>query len=262
MSSIQSFIQAEQNSLPALYEQFDRVITWSQQQDHAVGYYAVFYHHMLRQTDAEAEWGRFTEKEAIRQLNLKLANRYLSTLYAYFQEEVLPGAWQLVFTSAGNEQVSLFQHLTVGLLAHLRYDLPVVAAETWTPEQAQACEEDYFTYILFQVEALSRVQEQLGRRSKAFRVMNALGSSHDQWLANLSRPDLHRQGYSQMTQMIPASEDQSVDLTDRIDMQVTEAIEGIVASAFRPRRRLVSRVSRWESQSTSKMIAELRKICG
>ncbi len=260
MSGIQSFIQSDQNSLPAILEQIDRVISWSVQQNHAVGYFAVLYYQMLRSVDAESEWGRFGNKEIVRELNLKLANQYLKTLYAYFQDDVLPGCWQLSLTSAGNEQVSLFQHLVINLHSHLEYDLPVNASQIIDAGQVESFKEDYFTYILLYVEQLSRVQAELGKRSKAFRMMSAFGSAHDQWIADLSRPDVHRSGFETLLQLTRADDATRVDLIDQIDVATTNNIESVVSGAFKPRRRLVSRVSRWESQSAGKMILELKSL--
>jgi hypothetical protein len=259
MSGIQSFIQVQHESLPAIQEQYDRIVSWAYQQEHALGYFAVLYQHSMRQVQADIEWGKFQQKDLMRQLTILLANRYFEVLSAFFQQKVLPSAWQLTITATTNQQVSVFQHLVIGLMSHLQYDLPRCAGELLTAETLEDFEEDYFTYILMQVELIERVQSNLMRRSKAFRVLNALNNSHDQWLAALSNTEAYRKSWQDVAQLIRTDKETRVELIDRIDSQATAQVEDVVALAFRPQRRLFNRMSRWENQPVSRLIDELKK---
>ncbi|MEM9987418.1 MAG: DUF5995 family protein [Bacteroidota bacterium] len=259
---VQSFIQVDADSVTSLLEQLDRIVNWAKQQNSAIGFFPLFYQKIIRQVEAEISWGRFSEKALMGQLNRQLVSRFLTTLQAYFQGEVLPGAWQLVLTSTGNQQVSVFQHLMIGLQAHLLYDLPLSTSKVVGPESADPFEEDYFIYILLLVEAIEQVHKDLGRQSKTFKVMSTLGSSHDQWLAKVSRVATHRTAWEQAKKLSQLEGGGQVELIDKIDQQATQSIESIVSGAFKPRRRLMSKVSRWQNQPVSALIQELKNVLG
>ncbi len=259
---VQSFIQVDTDSITSLLEQLDRIVNWAKQQDNAIGFFPLFYQKIIRQVEAEISWGRFSEKALMEELNRHMVSRFLTTLQAYFQGGVLPGAWQLVLTSAGNQQVSIFQHLIIGLQAHLLHDLPLSASEVVGNESAEQFEEDYFIYVLLLVESIEQVHKDLGRQSKAFKVMSTLGSSHDQWLAKVSRVATHREAWELAKKLSQVEGSVQVDLIDKIDQQATKSIEGIVSGAFKPRRRLMSKVSRWQNQPTSSLIQELKQVLG
>lgn len=68
--------------------------------------------------------GKFQDSEFLATLDLEFAERYFSALRAYaFDRPSTPACWRVLFDSRGEERISRLHFATVGVNAHINFDL-------------------------------------------------------------------------------------------------------------------------------------------
>lgn len=112
----------------------DTIIGECRRQNSRVGYFACLYRKMTVAIQAAIADGAFADGDRMEKLDVVFANRYLEA-YTLYSEGRLPTlSWQTAFNAAGNDKLTVLQHLLLGVNAHINLDLGIAAAKISTPE--------------------------------------------------------------------------------------------------------------------------------
>src|SRR6476620_5145670 len=111
---------------------FDEVIDWAIEAYTPIGYFAVIYRQATVAIYDAIKQGKFTDSERMVQFQLTFARRYFTALNAYNgygNFEMPTHVWAQSFRANAKNEPIVFQHLLVGLNAHMNLDLGVAAAK-------------------------------------------------------------------------------------------------------------------------------------
>ena len=86
--------------------------------------------------------GYFEDAERMEKLDVIFANRYLNA-YSTFTKGSISNCWQTAFDAAKNDKLTVFQHLLLGINAHINLDLGIAAAHTCNRSTIDAMQEDF-----------------------------------------------------------------------------------------------------------------------
>ena len=85
--------------------------------------------------------GEFYDSTWVRTLLRHFAAYYFSALEAYERDQrTAPPTWRIAFDTAQNPSALVFQHLLLGVNAHITYDLVLAMVDVLTPEWASLSE--------------------------------------------------------------------------------------------------------------------------
>lgn len=93
------------------------------------GYFAALYNRVTMAVREGVRAGAFSDNPRMERLDVVFANRYLAAYDAWRRGDDLSLAWRLAFTSAARADLSVLQHLFLGMNAHINLDLGIAAAE-------------------------------------------------------------------------------------------------------------------------------------
>ena len=112
----------------------DKIIQTCRQRSSRIGYFACLYRKMTIAIKNAIHNGAFEDAARMEKLDVHFANRYLE---AYTQNESgqKPTAcWQTAFEASATDQLTVLQHLLLGINAHINLDLGIAAAKVSTAE--------------------------------------------------------------------------------------------------------------------------------
>ena len=94
------------------------------------GYFAVLYRHMTLAVQKAILDKKFQDNERMERLDMIFADRYLQAWHQYRQGQKPTKSWQRAFEAAQKDELIVFQHLLLGVNAHINLDLAIAAAQT------------------------------------------------------------------------------------------------------------------------------------
>jgi len=109
--------------------ELDAVIEWARSEGSPVGYFATLYRLVTRTIhDTVARGDYFDDDARMVTFDVRFAGRYLAAYKAWRDGEPTTEAWAIALEATKDTDVTLMQHLMLGINAHMNLDLPVVAA--------------------------------------------------------------------------------------------------------------------------------------
>lgn len=111
--------------------------------DCPVGYFAGLYRLTTLEIVSRAENGEFENNDRMRKMDAIFANRYFDAVNGFFNEKPVSKAWQAAFEGADMKNLSVIQHLFLGMNAHINLDLTVAAAEVAPGESIHDFKKDF-----------------------------------------------------------------------------------------------------------------------
>ncbi len=115
-------------SLNDVIQYLDEIIHLSIIQKSRLGYFAILYRDMTIAVAQGIENGVFDDGARMELLDVHFANRYLSAYTAYQNNQSLTSSWRTAFDASKSDQLSILQHLLLGINAHIQLDLGISAA--------------------------------------------------------------------------------------------------------------------------------------
>ena len=108
-----------------------------------LGYFAVLYRRMSIAVKIGINNGAFKDGARMERLVVTFANRYLDAYSAYVTSQQPTVSWQRAFDASNNEELTIIQHLLLGINAHINLDLGIAAAVISTPQNIHALHTDF-----------------------------------------------------------------------------------------------------------------------
>jgi uncharacterized protein with NAD-binding domain and iron-sulfur cluster len=132
-------------SFREIVARLDQIIEVAYQQHSRIGYFPALYRHVAAAFVRAAEQQLFTYPRLIEQLDVSFFNRYLEALRRYHTSTGPSLPWQSAFDATKSAELTVIQHLLIGMNAHMAYDLALAIAETCPGDQLPQLQGDFLT---------------------------------------------------------------------------------------------------------------------
>lgn len=156
-----------------------------------LGFFAALYLRMTRAVQDAIARGVFDDGERMARFDVIFANKYFDAHTLHRNGKKIPRAWQIAFDACRSPKLIAFQHIYLGLTAHLLLDLSASLVESGPPQDIFLMEKD-FKRINEVIEALTRdVHRDLGTVSPWMglldRAAGDLWAASSRWMTHLIR---------------------------------------------------------------------------
>lgn len=108
-----------------------------------IGYFAVLYRRVTAGVRDAIHAGEFLDGPRMDRLDVVFGNRYLEALEAYQNGRPVTATWRVAFDACARRELTILQHMYLGLAAHLLLDLGIGAAETSPGERIHDLRGDF-----------------------------------------------------------------------------------------------------------------------
>ncbi len=159
--------------------ELDQIIEASIQENNFLGVFAYIYRRTTAQIKEEILNQRFENNDLMEQFDVVFATYYIDAYKAYKANQPISKSWEVSFAAA-NDNISIIQHLIMGMNAHINYDLGVAAAQVAPNGNIEAMKADFYRVNEILAELCEEIQDRLGRISKVMSFLNFITISQSE----------------------------------------------------------------------------------
>ncbi|QEC67363.1 hypothetical protein FRZ67_08665 [Panacibacter ginsenosidivorans] len=150
------------------------------------GYFAALYKRMTAAVAEGIQQHAFEDGPRMERLDVIFAKRYTDAYDAYYSGKPCSSSWKLVFDCCNNNNLTVIQHLLLGINTHINLDLAVAAALTCPGNSINALQHD-FNKINDVINSLvDDVQESLCRVWWPMRMITKIANGRQEAVLNFS----------------------------------------------------------------------------
>jgi len=196
--------------------QLDLIIAESLEKNDRACLFAYLYRHTTAQIKRAIEQKAFEDNGRMERFDIHFASKYLEAYTSYKEKIACAGAWKMAF-DAGNSQLTILQHLMLGMNAHINYDLGISAAEFSEGKPIQDLKNDFMKVNQVLKSLTDEFQARLGRVSKLMFLLDWIGKRNDEVLINFSMVKAREQAWNFALNLSSQDENGRIAVKERTD---------------------------------------------
>jgi len=185
-SSSPSLSNLQASTIEGVIKSLDLIVSWSLENNKRTGYFAALYRKVTIRVKEGIEEGKFDDAARMEKLDVIFANRYLEAFEQYITKQPMTSAWQLAFDKTEKWEPIVFQHLMLGMNAHINLDLGIAAAQTTVPEDLPQLKNDFDKINALLGSMVNETQNELSEIWPAFKYIDKFSGSLDESIADIS----------------------------------------------------------------------------
>lgn len=121
----------------------DAIVRESARTGSRFGYFAALYNRVTMAVRDGIRAGMFDDNARMERLDVAFANRYLAAWDAWTTGAKPTRAWRVAFEAAARPDLSVLQHLFLGMNAHINLDLGIAAADVAPGDAIHGLQRDF-----------------------------------------------------------------------------------------------------------------------
>lgn len=131
------------NTINEVIDCIDNIIQECKEKSSRLGYFASLYKAMTIGVQTGIEQGAFDDDERMERLDVAFANRYLEAYANFVSGQPVSESWMHAFNASRQNNLTVIQHLLLGINAHINLDLGIATASVSSPENLEDLHQDY-----------------------------------------------------------------------------------------------------------------------
>ncbi len=152
----------------------DLIVVGAMTEPSRLGYFAALYNRVTMAVRDGIRAGAFDDNARMARLDVVFANRYIDAYERHRAGTTTTLAWQLAFAAAARPDLSVLQHLLLGMNAHINLDLGIACATVAPGDAIHSLERDFLRINGLLASLLPLVEGQLGELSPSFDLLTGV----------------------------------------------------------------------------------------
>jgi hypothetical protein len=206
----------------------DTIIRDCSQRSSRMGYFACLYRKMTVAIKDGIDKGLFEDAARMEKLDVFFANRYLEAYTQFISGQKPTASWQTAFDAAASDQLTVLQHLLLGINAHINLDLGIAAAKVSTPETIAQLANDFNKVNEVIGSLFGDVQTSLTKIAFPMYFIKKLNPQKTTAVLNFSISKARQTAWANallLSEIGEAGEQQVIATTDKIVFTVAQGIQ-------------------------------------
>lgn len=131
------------HTIPEVVTALDGVVTWAEGANSPIGYFPALHREVALAIDAGVTADHFDDGPRMVHMVGCFATRYIDAFDAFRGGGRPTRVWQVAFDRAGDDSMTVLQHILMAMTAHIGLDLAVVAAEVAPGDELAGLRPDF-----------------------------------------------------------------------------------------------------------------------
>jgi hypothetical protein len=172
--------------IDGVIRELDAVIVNASEMRDPVAYFAALYRQVTLAVKTRMKERFFADNARIDQLVTRFANRYLEALAIFRDGNKPTRSWCVAFSATRVKDITILQHLLLGINAHINLDLGICLAEVYPGGALAAARGDFERVHTILSTLMDEVEGVVERFSPLLGILDKLGGPVDEALVNFS----------------------------------------------------------------------------
>jgi len=203
-------------TLDEVLEQLAAVVAEAKAENSRLGLFAYVYYRTTLQIRQAVRDGAFEDGPRMERFDVAFANLYLKAYRDYRAQRPVSRAWQMAFDAAPSD-LTILQHILLGMNAHINLDLGVAAQETMRGQPIGLLEADFRHVNAILAGLVDELQSALGRVSPLLFLLDWIGGWRDERVIDFSMAAARRFAWElacTLSMLPPAAQAAHIDTAD------------------------------------------------
>ncbi|TNE60124.1 MAG: hypothetical protein EP344_07935 [Bacteroidetes bacterium] len=172
------------NTIADVLARLETIIEENKAANSPLGYFPVIYHLMTAGVQQRIAEGAFDDGPRMERLDVVFAQRYFDAYDAWKKGRPTTGAWATAFSAAQDSNLTVLQHILLGINAHIHLDLGIAAATIQPGPDIQLLQQDFGRINQLIESLVDPVQDRLAEIFPLFRLLDWALRTWDERFAN------------------------------------------------------------------------------
>ncbi|WFO15120.1 DUF5995 family protein [Cellulophaga baltica 4] len=223
-----------------------------------LGLFAYLYRRTTAEILKEVERGSFEDNAQLEQMDVAFANLYIDAYQEHTKGNSVSASWLFSFENA-TEELTILQHIMLGINAHINLDLGIATAATMKGKELTLIEKDFNTVndILFNI--TNEIQDRLSRVSPLLFLLDLLGKNTDEKVIDFSMRKARQQSWNSTNLLWALDESQKPEAIAKIDLLVLELAKFIKDPKSKIIGYVLKGIRSFEEKNVGQIITKLQR---
>ena len=164
-------------------KRLDLIINETIQANNHLGIFAYIYRRTTAKIQESILQKRFEDNPRMEKFDVIFANRYLEAYENFKLQQPISKSWQTAF-DAKDSPLTIIQHLTMGMNAHISFDLGLAAAAVTSATQIELLKSDFMLINQILQEIINEMQGKINKVSRLMFLLDWVGKRTDEEVIN------------------------------------------------------------------------------
>ena len=173
-------------TIDQVIEVLETIISESEQSNDTSGYFAALYQKVTIKVKEGINTNYFDDGPRMEKLDVIFAKRYIDAYYVWKNNQPVTKSWQCAFDLSSHYRPIVFQHLLIGMNAHINLDLGIAAAEVSKGKNIVDLQSDFNKINEVLSDLVIEVQQNLAEIWPTLKFLLKLSGKIDDFMVDFS----------------------------------------------------------------------------
>lgn len=209
----------------------DEIIAESILTKSRIGYFACLYRKMTIAVQKGINDNLFEDGARMEKLDVIFANRYIDAYYCQLTKNLTTTSWKIAFDNT-NQQLTVIQHLLLGMNAHINLDLGIAAAETSREIDIQLLKKDFDLINDIIGSLINIVQKDLEEICAPMRLLKYVDNKSKESVINFSIETARNTAWLNAVALSALLPDSYTPYIKTLDLKISQVANNIINPNF------------------------------
>jgi hypothetical protein len=245
-------------TIDEVLEKLDAIIATSIANNDPLGFFAYIYRRTTAQIKQAILEGKFEDSARMEKFDVLFANKYLTAYRDFHTGLPVSRSWSTAF-QAKKENLTILQHIILGMNAHINYDLGISAAEFTAGTQIDSLKKDFMRVNDVLASLVDELQVKVGSVSKLMFLLDWIGKRSDEAVMNFSMEKARQQAWNFGVSLSGLSDQEKKDKMQEVDEIIGRLGEVVKRPPGKMASYTIKLISRFEEKDVKKVLAKLEE---
>jgi hypothetical protein len=207
-------------TIDEVLQELDLIIANSLHENSFLGIFAYVYRRTTAQIKTGIENQFFEDNARLEKFDVLFANLFFDAYRKYRLNKPIPASWKIAF-EAEHENLTIIQHILLGMNAHINLDLGNAAATVMEGQPIQALENDFTKVNDILAGLVGEMQSKLGKVSPLIFLLDWIGGRTEDKIIDFSMRKAREQSWMTANKLWNLDEVQKQEKINQVDLVVT-----------------------------------------
>lgn len=243
-------------TIDEVLDHLDAIIAISSANNDPLGYFAYIYRRTSAQIKQAILENKFEDNARMEKFDVHFANKYLDAYSDYHAGQPVCSPWKTAF-DAGNEKLTILQHIILGMNAHINYDLGMAAAEFTAGSPIESMKKDFMLVNDILASLVDELQVKVGRVSRLMFLLDWFGKRNDEAVMNFSMEKARQQAWNFGVSLSVLSELEKKAKMNEVDDLISRLGAIVISPPGKVMAFTIKIIAFFELKDVKKIIAKL-----
>lgn len=245
-------------TIDEVLEELDRIIDTTVAENNFLGIFAYVYRRTTAQIKQAIQEKQFEDNERMELMDVTFANLYLTAFQQYSHNLSCSASWEMAF-NAKNENITILQHVMLGMNAHINLDLGVAAATFEPGSSLPALKNDFMKVNQVLNGLVNEMQNRVTKVSRFMILLDWMGKNTDELIINFSMAKAREQAWDLACYLSPFEDTAKQSVISKKDMRIAAFGEILKSPPGILLKMAVKLIARFEEKDVKTIINKLRE---